>query len=330
MRPPSRSPIGRNTGDGNRTPRCSRAHRRAEGEDVARGGQLVGGRGEVDRRAHGARVERQADDRVRDVVDRHDVDAKVASCWNDPELARQEQPQRRVERVERLDLARPRVANDHRGPDDRDRELRRGVTDETFGLVLRLLVRAPEAEGVGQVVLAHGARPTPGDVRRRHVDEAIESVGRPREVDDVRHAVDVRAAQVLDGRIDAQVGSGVDDVGDALTEIGVRAGIETQPRLRDVPGDRVDPGSELGTQIRLVPPGPVRRVDRLGIGVCEHERDDLEIGALEQASRHLGTEEAGPPGEQHYVAHAGTPHPCSAAKVRRSSRFLRAAARCAS
>ena len=140
--------------------------------------------------------------------------------------------------------------------------------------------------------------------------EACEPSDGPREAQDVRHAVDVRAAQVLDGRIEAQVGSGVDDVGDALAEIGVRAGIETHPRFRDVAGDRVDPGSELGAQRRLIPPGPVRRVDRLGIGVGEHERDDLEIGALEQAGRHLGAEEPGPPGDQHYVAHAGTPHPC--------------------
>ena len=119
-------------------------------------------------------------------------------------------------------------------------------------------------------------------------------------------------------------------MGDALAEIGVRAGIEAQPRFRDVSGDRVDPGSELGAQIRLVPPGPVRREGRLGIGVGEHERDDLEICALEQPSRDLRPEEPGPPGEQDYLAHAGTPHPCSAAKLRRNSRFLRAAARCAS
>ncbi len=79
VRPPTRSPIGRNTGDGSRTPRCFRAHRRAKREDVAGGGQLIGGCREVERHPHGARVERQADDRVRDVVDRHDVDAKVAS-----------------------------------------------------------------------------------------------------------------------------------------------------------------------------------------------------------------------------------------------------------
>ena len=78
----------------------------------------------------------------------------------------------------------------------------RGVADETFSLVLRLLVRAPEAECVGQVVLAHGARPTPGHVRGRHVDEAREPAGRPREAEDVRHTVDVRDAQLLDGRID--------------------------------------------------------------------------------------------------------------------------------
>ena len=55
-----------------------------EGEDVAGRGQLVGGCREVERHPHGTRVEHQADDRVRDVVDRHDVDAEVASGWNDP------------------------------------------------------------------------------------------------------------------------------------------------------------------------------------------------------------------------------------------------------
>ena len=98
-------------------------------------------------------------------------------------------------------------------------------------------------------------------------------------------------------------------MGHPIAEIGVRARVETQHRLGDVSGDRVDAGSELGTQVRLEPPSPVRGASSLGIGVREHERHDLEIGALEQAGRHLGAEEPGPPGEQHYVAHAGTPHP---------------------
>ena len=122
--------------------------------------------------------------------------------------------------------------------------------------------------------------------------------------------VDVRDAQLLDGRIDPQVGRGVDDVGNPIAEIRVRARVETQCWLGDVPGDGVDAGSELGTQVRPEPPGPVRGASGLGIGVREHERHDLEIGALEQAGRHLGAEEPGPPGKQHYVAHAGTPHPC--------------------
>ena len=100
----------------------------------------------------------------------------------------------------------------------------------------------------------------------------------------------------------------MDDVGHPIAEIRVRAGIETQRWLGDISGDRVDAGSELGTQVRPEPPGPVRGVCGLGIGIREHEGHDLEIGALEQADRRLGAEEPGPPSEQHYVAHAGTPH----------------------
>ncbi len=149
-----------------------------DGYDLLGSGQLVGWRREMERQPFGRRLERQAYDRVRHVVHRHDVDAKPATRGDDAELAGQQQSQGLVERIERLDVPGPGVADDHRGPHDRDRELGRRRANQALALELRLLVRAREAEGVGQVVLAHRARPTARHVGRGHVHEAREPADR--------------------------------------------------------------------------------------------------------------------------------------------------------
>ena len=301
-----------------------------ERDDLSGGRELVGRGREVERQSLRGRIEQQPDDRVRHVVDRHDVDAETAPRGDDPQLPRQEQPHRRVERVEGLDVAGPRVADDHGGADDRDGELGGSRAGRSLAFELGLLVGAAETERVGEVVLPHGASPTARHVCRGHVQEPGEAVDRPSEGQDVGHAVHVGPAEVLDGGIEPQVGRRVNDVRHAPGQVSVRGVVERQAWLPDVAGHRVDARTERGAELGSVPPRTGRGVDRLGIGPRGHERDDLEAIAGEQPCGHLRPEEPGPPREQDYVAHAGTPHPCATANACSSSRFLQAAAACAS
>ena len=99
-----------------------------------------------------------ANDRVGDVVDRHDVDRRVAARGQRHVGAARERAQRPVEHVERRRPAAVALADDDARAQHRDRQPRaRSGRRQALGLELRLLVGVAKALADVEVVLAEAA-----------------------------------------------------------------------------------------------------------------------------------------------------------------------------
>ena len=95
--------------------------------------------------------------RVGDVVDRHDVDRRVAACGQREVGAARERAQRPVQDVERACPAAVALADDDAGTEDRDRQMAVGARDQALRLELGLLVAVAKALADVELVLAEAA-----------------------------------------------------------------------------------------------------------------------------------------------------------------------------
>ncbi len=275
------------------------------------------------------RLEQKSRDRVGNVVDRNDVDPGASASGDQAQRTRQVAAQRDVDRVERLDLPCPGVAHDHPRPHDRDRELAAGAPDDPLALVLRTLVSVREPALGRERALRDRSAPPPGDVGGRHMQQTLDAViarGGTHELDHVRRALDVRPSQLLDRRVDPQVGRRVDDMGDTANQTLVGVGGKSEPRGRDVPRQRLHPPAELLHELRPVPPRPGEAPRRLLIVAAADEGNEVQVGPREQAPCDLRAEEAGGAREEDGGGHRSTGQPRSAKNSRSSPgfRFARA------
>jgi hypothetical protein len=169
--------------------------------------------------------------------------------------------------------------------------------------------------------------------------QRVVAVGGAGQLQHVGHAVHVGAAGLGQRDGQAQVGGGVDDVGEAAGQ-GLPGGrLQTEPGCPDVAGQDRHPAAPTVTgqrgcsptdllgQLRPVPPGPQQPAAgrRLVRGV--DQRHQVVVGPLEQPAGDLGAQEPGGAGEQDHAAHAGSPaQPWSRANAASSARLRRAAA----
>ena len=138
-----------------------------EFREFARGRQRFVRRGEMEIQPLRARVEGEAHDRVRDVINRHNVHAQVRVRGQNVCDSSKIQLEWKVKAVKSLDLAGARISDDHPGAQDRDRQLAFGGLNQALPFVFAELVGARKAKLFAERLLGHGAAPPPANVRRR-------------------------------------------------------------------------------------------------------------------------------------------------------------------
>ena len=293
----------------------------------------LGGRRQVERRSGGLRVEGHAGDRLGHVIDRHDVHVKAGAHREDPKSSGQVQPQRCIDRVEVRDGAGPRVPDDHARPSDRDRQGgRHRRSDQHLSFVLALLVRVQEAEPVRGGTLVDRPGSTAGHVGGRDMDEpleAVDGVDLTGELEDVAHPFHVGRAEVLDRRVEPEVGGRMDDDVNATDEITVDVVRQAQSGGSDVAGHGVHVPPDRCSEVGQIPPRTCQEVLRLR-RIRRHDQDDeLHVRLIQQELRDVGPDEPRATGEEDHAAHgSGFPQPAPPGTSGGGSRLRSARSRC--
>ncbi len=228
-----------------------------------------------------------------DEVDRDDVDAAALEAHH--RHPRRHQPAQLLQRLEEVhravdlvDLARARIADDHAGAVDAERNPRLAPHDR-LGLVLRREIRMIEPFGLVEHVLAEHAFVQPGCRDRRDVVQAFRT-DRRGEGDDPSRALDVHLA--LDLLVGGEVvdGGEMKDVTDPSLQRAACLVGDAERLVRHVAFD--------GHRARAVDsPERVQRFEALGRGVAHQEMND-RAAPREQASHESATDEAGGSGDE--------------------------------
>ena len=247
----------------------------------------------------------ERDDRVRDVVDGDDVDRRRAAGGEQRVVALGERAQRPVQDVERRGPAAVAVADDDARAHDGDRQPLVIGGDDELGLELRLLVGVAEALAEHQVVLGEGPAMQARDVRRRDVGEAAQPALEATQLREREHpprSLDVDRARRVERELEGHRRGAVHDLRDAARDLQRAVGIQAEPGLRDVAGERshaMKPrlvAAERAAQRLAQPLGGMRVVARA------HQRVHGPVGELQVAHEQLHPDEAGRARQQHAVA----------------------------
>ena len=296
--------------------------------------QRVRGSGEVEGRSRRRRVARHADDRVGHMIDRNDVRAEVRAHREDPEPPRHVEAERCVDRVERRDRAALGVSDDHGGTSDRDREFVHRGSSEHLALVLASLVRTREPEPIRGWPFLDRPLPFSGHVRRRDVHEPVEPVvpvDLAGELEDVTHSLHVRGPEVVDRRVEAQVGRRMDHDVDPADQLTMNVVGHPEGGRAHVAEDRPHVPADPRDEIRHVPPRPSQHPFRCPAfgSTLGREDEDEELGGwiVQQPFGDAAPDEARSTREEDHAAHGSASYPCAARNERRSPRLRPARSR---
>ena len=131
----------------------------------------------------------------------------------------------------------------------------------------------------------------------------------PREIEQVRRALDVRPAQFLDRRVYPEVGCAVNDVRDRVQQSDIGRGLQTQARRADIAALDLYACADGVREFTPVPPRARQSVPR-GLAILRaDQRDNCAIGLLNQPPCDLCAEKARRPGEENNCTHAATSQP---------------------
>ena len=260
-------------------------------------------------RPDAVRLAREREDRVGDVVDRHDVDRRRAAAGDQRHRgALRVRAQRRVDDVERGGPAGLLLADDDAGaersaPAGARRMRARAARPPTS--CARSCCGSP-ARRRGRPRRRRRSRcPRRRRSRRARSAAAAARIARPGQLEQPPCPLDVDLARLLERQRERHRGGRVDDLRERCGEREPPAAGQPEARQGDVAAHRQQAVIEAFRRLHHARHRRPQARLRLRVVARPHERVDGPVGALEVAREQLHPEEAGRPGQQQRSVRGG-------------------------